>query len=77
MLTIPCPHCGQPIPLYTMEDAAGYLGLSLSALKYHVHLADNLTPAKLGNTLVFTQAQLDEFQASRRPQGRPKPTEEV
>ena len=62
--------------LYSTQEAAEYLGLSLSALKYHIHTAGNLTPQKVGNSLVFTQEQLDQFQATRRGPGRPKTKEE-
>ena len=62
--------------LYSTQQAADYLGLSLSALKYHIHVAGNLHPAKVGNSLVFTQEQLDQFQSTRRSPGRPKSQEE-
>lgn len=58
--------------LYSTREAAEYLGLSVSALKYHVHRAGNLRPRRVGNSLVFTQEQLDEFKRNRRPVGRPK-----
>jgi len=58
--------------LYDTSKAAQYLKMTVSALKYHVHIARNITPQKLGRTLIFTQEQLDEFQANRRPQGRPR-----
>jgi len=57
--------------LFSTAKAAKYLGLSLPALKYHIHIAHNITPQKIGGALIFTQDQLDEFQANRRPQGRP------
>ena len=62
--------------LYSTQEAAEYLGLSLSAIKDHVHAAGNLQPQKVGNSLVFTQEQLDQFQATRRSPGRPKSQEE-
>lgn len=58
--------------LYSTREAAAYLGIGVSALKYHVYVAGNLTPRKVGHSLVFTQEQLDEFKASRKPQGRPR-----
>ena len=57
--------------LYSTAQAAKYLGLSVAALKYHIYNG-NIKPQRIGNSLVFTQAQLDEFQANRRPQGRPR-----
>lgn len=58
--------------LYDTKQAAEYLGLSIPGLKYHVHVAHNIIPQKLGRTLVYTQEQLDQFQATRRSPGRPR-----
>lgn len=58
--------------LYSTKQAAQYLDLTESALKYHVYEARNLKPQKVGHSLVFIQEQLDEFQRTRRPQGRPR-----
>ena len=58
--------------LYSTKTAAAYIGISVSAMKYHIHVAENIVPLKVGNSLVFTQAQLDEFKANRRSQGRPR-----
>lgn len=63
------------VTLFSTAQAADYLGLSLSAIKYHVHKAGNLIPQRIGNSLVFTQEQLDHFKATRRRPGRPKRTE--
>jgi len=58
--------------LFSTTKAAEYVGLSLSAFKYHIHIAKTIEPfQKIGHSLAFTQDQLDEFQANRRPQGRP------
>ena len=65
-----------PKNLYSTHEAAEYLSLSVSAIKYHVHLAGTLHPEKVGNSLVFTKAQLDEFAANKRPPGRPKTQKE-
>lgn len=62
--------------LYSTAEAAEYLGLSLAAMKYHTHIAENLRPQKVGHSLVFTQAQLDEFLATRRKPGRPRKEKE-
>ncbi len=58
--------------LYSTKEAAEYLELGVSAIKYHIHVAKNLHPLKVGNSLVFTQEQLDEFKANRRSPGRPR-----
>jgi DNA-binding transcriptional MerR regulator len=57
--------------LYSTKEAAQELGITVAGLWYHIQ-AGNIHPSKIGKTLVFTQAQLDEFQATRRPAGRPK-----
>lgn len=62
--------------LYSTAEAAKYLGLSLSAIKFHIHVAGNLRPERIGHSLVFTQAQLDQFLATRRKRGRPRKDEQ-
>lgn len=57
--------------LYSTREAAQYLDLTESALKYHIYQG-NIKPQKVGHSLVFTQAQLDKFNKTRRPQGRPR-----
>lgn len=58
--------------LYSTEEAARYLGKSVSAMKYHIHIRRTLKGRLIGKTLVFTQAELDEFKANLRRQGRPR-----
>jgi hypothetical protein len=57
--------------LYNTKEAAHELGITVAGLWYHIQ-AGNITPTKVGKTLIFTRAQLDEFQANRKPAGRPK-----
>jgi hypothetical protein len=57
--------------LYSTQEAADYVGLSLQAMKYHVYIAKNITGQLVGNSRVFTQDELDQFKAEKRPQGRP------
>ncbi len=52
-------------------DAAKYLDLSVSTLRYHIYTAKNLKPLTIGKTLVFTKEILDTFNRSRRKPGRP------
>lgn len=59
------------VKLYSTKAAAAHLGMGEAALKYHVYQG-NVKPQKVGHSLVFTQAQLDEFQSNRRPRGRPR-----
>lgn len=58
--------------LFSTTEAAEYLGLSVPAVKYHIHKAKDLKGQLVGNSLVFTKDQLDQFKLVRRPQGRPK-----
>ena len=58
--------------LYSTKEAAEYIGISVSAMKYHIHTAKTVQPLHIGNSLIFTQEMLDEFKANRRPQGRPR-----
>lgn len=58
-----------------IEDAALYLGVSTIYLKKSA--ADGtLKGEKPGHDLIFTRAQLDQFNENRRPVGRPKPVKE-
>ena len=57
--------------IYGTKEAAQYLGMTVSGLRYHIK-AENILPQKIGKTFVFTQEQLDSFQQNRRPAGRPK-----
>lgn len=57
--------------LFGTNQAATYLEMSIAALKYHIRVK-NVKPQRIGHSLVFTQGQLDEFKANRRPQGRPR-----
>jgi len=57
--------------LYSTKEAARYLKLTESGLKYHIY-EGHIKPQKVGHSLVFTQEQLDEFNEARRPQGRPR-----
>jgi len=57
--------------LYSTKEAARYLDLTESALKYHIYQG-NIKPQKVGHSLVFTQNQLNQFLQTHRPQGRPR-----
>ena len=63
--------------LYGIAEAAEYLELSISGLKYHLYPERDLCPIRVGKgrTLVFTQKMLDFFLASRRKPGRPRKDE--
>lgn len=75
-LHVPCPCCQTDVPIYDTHTAAEYLGLTVDALKYHIHNAKTISSQRLGRLLVFTQDELDRFKREKRPQGRPpKPKE--
>lgn len=57
--------------LYSTKEAAAYLGLSASGVKHYVYVAKKLKPIKVGNSLAFTQEQLDMLTNRRKP-GRPR-----
>lgn len=57
--------------LYSTKDAAAYLKVSVSDIKYHVHTAHTLHPQRIGHSLVFTQEELDRFNRDKRKPGRP------
>lgn len=60
--------------LYSTKDAAEYLNLSVAAVKYHIR-ERNLKGQLIGNSIVFTQDELDNFNSTKRPPGRPKKEE--
>lgn len=61
-----------PKKLYSTAEAANYLGISVSALKYHIYFAEDIAGQLVGRTLVFTEDELEKFNNTRRPQGRPR-----
>jgi hypothetical protein len=54
-----------------ITDAARYCGMSISALKYHIYTAGDLSGRSIGHSLIFERAQLDQFLAEKRRPGRP------
>lgn len=57
--------------LFSTAEAADYLGLKLSTMKYHVFTAGNVRFQMVGNSLVFIRSDLDEFKKNKRGPGRP------
>ena len=57
--------------LFSTTEAAAYVGDDVGVIKYHYHISKKLAGQKIGGGLVFDQADLDAFQASRQPSGRP------
>lgn len=62
----------RPGKLYSTFLAAVYLDLSEVAVKKHIHQTGLLRGQKLGHDLVFTQEELDAFNALDRKVGRPR-----
>ena len=61
------------IALYGTAEAAEYVGLSQSGLRYYLYVKKSLVPhKKIGQSLIFTREQLDRFQETRRGPGRPR-----
>jgi excisionase family DNA binding protein len=59
--------------LFTVREAAQYLGVSVRTIKYHIYESGDLAPdLQVGKTLVFRRETLDRFKRSRRPAGRPR-----
>lgn len=47
--------------LYSLKEAARYLGISVATVKYHVYKSGLLTGQVIGNTRIFTKSELDAF----------------
>jgi hypothetical protein len=71
MLRLECEH-GHAIELLDLNDAAKYVGLTPSGVKYHIYYAKDLSPKKIADVAVFTKSQLDAFMERKRPPG-PRP----
>ena len=52
------------------ESAAAYIGIKKATLRYHVYQG-NITPVLLGNSLLYTRTQLNEFKSTPRKLGPP------
>jgi len=59
--------------LYSVRDAAGYLGLAAVTIKYHLYHVKDLVPdGTFGKSLYFTQGTLDQFALRKRAAHRPR-----
>ena len=56
---------------FSTNEAAKYLDLSIPTIKYHLYRSKKLSGQMFGNSLMFTRDQLDKFEATPRPVGRP------
>jgi len=59
--------------IHGIQSAATYCNVSVSTLRKHIYKLGTLkADAKIGKTLIFTNATLDQWQANRRKGGRPR-----
>ncbi|MEM6282697.1 MAG: helix-turn-helix domain-containing protein [Chloroflexota bacterium] len=57
--------------VYTMQEAADYLGISKSMMETYVIRRGEIPGEKIGRSWTFTKETLDHFNRSKRPKGRP------
>lgn len=63
----------EPSSIYSSREAAEYLGISFRTIRKHLYETKDLTPdTTIAGRLIFTKANLDAFNARRRPGGRPR-----
>lgn len=63
--------------LYSLKEAAEYLGLKPVTVKYHVYQSGYLQGQLVGNSLVFTQEELDRFRETVPRPGRKKSADDA
>jgi len=51
---------------YSLRDAAEYTKTSLGTFRHHVYKQNRISGVVIGHTLIFTQAQLDDYVANGR-----------
>ena len=62
--TTPKPKPPQPAAeerIFDTREAAEYLGISISGVKYHTYRTGKLRSEKKGNGLIFRQSSLDDL----------------
>lgn len=58
--------------IYSLAEAAQELGLTISALKYHIYQTKLITPQLVGHSFILTKKDMDEFKALKLKRGRPR-----
>ncbi len=58
--------------LFTVKQAADYLRIKPEGVRYHIYESKLLKGQMIGNTIVFTKEELDQFQATRPKRGPKK-----
>lgn len=59
MITVKCPNCKYEVSIFSTQDAAEYLGISVYAVKYHIYKG-HIVPQLMGHSLMFAKQQLDD-----------------
>jgi len=57
--------------MYSVAQAANYLGKSRFTIQYHVYKTKKLIPQKISGVLFFTKADLDALEKKTKP-GKPR-----
>ena len=57
--------------LYTLQEAADYLGISAEMMTTYVTRRGKIKGERIGRSWVFTRAELERFKATKRSPGRP------
>jgi hypothetical protein len=61
--------------LFTTQQAADFLGMSVAGVKKNVHTTKRLRPARsMGRSLMFTRQELERFQREESHKPGPKPS---
>ena len=65
-----------PVPpapqVFSIQEAADYLGLSVASVKHHIYKVGDLHPDKTDPAVIFTRFELDRFKATPRPGPGPR-----
>lgn len=57
--------------VFTVSQAADYLGISKDGIKYHLYKSGLLVGKTVGRDILFTREELDHFKETRpKPRGR-------
>jgi excisionase family DNA binding protein len=59
-----------PLNVYTVKQAADYLGMTVDGIKYHLYKSGYLVGKTVGRDVLFTREELDRFKATAPKPGR-------
>lgn len=63
--------------IFDTRAAADYLGISYNTLKQYASRDKRIEGKKVGQTMLYSRQQLDQFKRSMRPVGKPKANEDA